>query len=324
MNWSKVNEIIQQNQRFALTAHMFPDGDAVGSEMALYHHLKSLGKEVTVINNQPSYRVHDFLDSDGVIQLFEENKHPQILENVDVIFILDVSTTHYMGRVGQSVKKSKATKICIDHHVRDSEFVDFDYINEGACATGELVYDFFKENDLPISPEIGTSLYTAILTDTGVFRFSNTTSKAHMIAADLLTKGIDHNKIYQNLYERTSWSQLNLLGAGLAKIKSEADGKIVWLHLSDKMLEEAKATWDDTTGFVDVLRTIEGVKVSIIFRELNDGILKIHFRSKDGINIQPLAQELGGGGHKVAAGASIEGDAQKIIPQVLKKAKQLL
>lgn len=324
MNWTLVQDIIQQNQRFALTAHMFPDGDAVGSEMALYYHLISLGKEVVIVNNQPTYRVHDFLDPDNVIELFDEKKHPEILSQVDVVFILDVSSWDYMGQVGESVKKSSAVKVCIDHHVQEGKFVDVDYIDEKTCATGELVYDLFIANKMPITPEIATALYTAIITDTGVFRFSNTTAKSHLIAADLLTKGVDHTQIYQFLYERASWPQVNLLQHCLARLQTEADGKVAWIHVTEEIVNKAKASWDDSNSLIDFVRTIEGVKISIIFREFSDGTIKVHFRSKDGINVQQLADELGGGGHRVAAGASVQGPADSILPKIIEKAKALL
>ncbi len=324
MNWKKAKQIIQKNKRFALTAHMYPDGDAIGAEMALYHYLTALGKEVRVINNQPTMSTHTFLDPKGVIELFNESKHPQVLAGVDVIFIVDVSSWDYMGHVGESVKNSSAFKICIDHHVKKGALGDLDFIDETTCATGELVYDMFQQIKAKITIPMATALYTAIITDTGVFRFSNTTARAHLIAADLLEIGIDHNKIYQSLYEANSWPKMHLLKECLSEIRSEEKGKIAWVLITDKMVKKYKATWDDSNNLIDMLRTIEGVKISIIFRELEKGSLKIHFRSKDGIDIQPLAHKLGGGGHRVAAGASVNGAPKKLIPKILAEAKKLL
>lgn len=324
MDWHKVAEIIEKNQRFALTAHMFPDGDALGAEFALYYHLKAKGKEVHIINNQPALPMFHFLDPISVIEVYNEKEHASLLAEMDVIFIVDVSAWDYMGDVGVPVKNSPATKICIDHHVKVGKFADLDFINEKACATGELVYDFLKQVDGKIDIPTATALYTAIITDTGVFRFSNTTTKSHLIAADLLKVGIDHDKIYGALYENSSWEKLKLLDLCFSNIQSESKGKIAWVLVTEKMIQESLATWSDADGLIDFVRTIQGVKISLIFREADENKIKVHFRSKDRIDVEKLAILFGGGGHKLASGASIEGPSEEVVSRVLAETKKLV
>jgi len=187
-----------------------------------------------------------------------------------------------------------------------------------------LVYDMLQQLNGKMDIPTATALYTAIITDTGVFRFSNTTTKSHLIAADLLKVGIDHDKIYGALYENNSWSKLKLLDMCLSGIKSEADGKIAWVLVTKKMIQESLATWSDADGLIDFVRTIHGVKISLIFREADEDKIKVHFRSKDRIDVEKLAIQFGGGGHKLASGASVEGPSEEVVSRVLAETKKLV
>lgn len=323
-DWKKIADIVDGNRRFALTAHMQPEGDALGAELGLYHHLKTKGKEVKIINNDPTIPIFDFLDPKNEIEVYNEADHKDYLAGADVIFILDVSSWDYMGRLEDPIKTSKALKICIDHHVKKGQFADIDVIDTNACATGELVYDFLKNTNGTFDIPTATAIYTAVMTDTGVFRFPNTTSKSHLIAADLLSVGIDHEKIYESLYENNTWSKLKLLDLCIASIKSEADGKIAWIVVTNEMLQKSNASWNDADALLDIIRTIRGVKVALIFRETESEHVKVHFRSKDNIDVQQLAIHFGGGGHRLASGANIVGRVEEIIPRVLEEAKKLI
>lgn len=324
MDWTKIKELIQKSKRFALTAHVNPEGDALGAEFALYHHLKSLGKEVHIINNDPTLPIYRFLDPDGVVQVYSEKKHQKLLDSVDVIFILDVSSWDYMGRIAEAVQKSPAVKVCIDHHVRRGKFADIDIINQKACAAGEVVYDLLKELNGTMDVPTATALYASILTDTGVFRFGNTSPKSHLIAAELLKVGINHDQIYDALFENNSWSKVKLLEICLSDIHSEAGGKIAWILVTEEMLKKSRAGWSDAEGLIDVVRTIAGVAVSIIFREAEGGKVKVHLRSKGSIDVQQLAVKHGGGGHRMAAGMTLPGPTSRVVPLILANAKKLI
>lgn len=324
MDWNAVKEIIQKNKRFALTAHVNPEGDALGAEFALYHYLRHLGKEAHILSNDAPLPMYRFLDPDGVVQVYDDKKHRKLLADVDVIFILDVSSWDYMGRVADGIRDSKALKVCIDHHVREGKFADIDCIDPRACAAGELVYDLLKSINGKLDAKTATALYASIITDTGVFRFANTSPKSHLIAAELLQTGINHNQIYEALFENTSWAKVKLLDLCLANIKSEADGKIAWILVTDEMLRKSQAGWNDADGLIDVVRTIEGVVLSIIFREFDGGKVKVHLRSKGNIDVQKLAVKHGGGGHRLASGITMDGPAAQVVQTILADAKKLV
>ncbi len=321
---SKLNRIITANNSFIITTHHNPDGDALGSEIAMAEYLKSLGKNVNIINNSETPANYQFLDEDHEIIVYEKRKHQQLINEVDVYIILDISDWGRLRELGEIIKDSSAPKICIDHHRVDYKFADIDIIYEQASSTGELLFEFLQAVNFQFDQRTATALYTCILTDTGSFRFSNTGSKTHEVASILLKAGIKTKEIYSLIYEQNSRSKMAMMGEALYNLKYECDGKLAWFILTKKMFEKHQASNWDTEGFPELPRTIEGVEVSLMFTELNSDEVKISLRSKGKIVINTVAQKFGGGGHSFAAGSVIEKSLEEAIPVVLEEVEKVI
>jgi len=321
---NNLRKIIEQNDSFVLTTHHNPDGDAIGSEIAMAEYLKSMGKNVHIINNSETPDNYQFLDEKNEIIVYEKLKHKQLLADADVYLILDISDWARLRELGDLIKNSSVPKICIDHHHVDYKFADIDIIYQQASSTGELVFEFLNAVNFQFDQRTASALYTCILTDTGSFRFSNTTSKTHEVASILLKSGVKTKEIYSLVYEQNSRSKIALMGEALFNLKYECDGKLAWFVLSKEMFEKHQASFWDTEGFPELPRTIEGVEVSLMFTELNSNEVKISLRSKGKIVINTVAQKFGGGGHNFAAGAKINMNLETAIPQVLDELKKVV
>ncbi|HDP99777.1 MAG TPA: hypothetical protein ENN22_11430, partial [bacterium] len=227
-----IKKIVASNKVFVITTHHNPDGDALGSEIAIAEYLRQLGKQVHIINNSAIPLNYRFLDENGEIDIFDEKKHAELLAAVDVFFILDISDWGRLMSMNEIVKKSTATKVCIDHHQIDYQFADIDVIYEAASSTGELIFEFLKRVNFQLNQKIAIALYTCILTDTGSFRFSNTTSQTHAVASELMKYDIDIKKIHTLVYEQNSKAKLALMGEALMNLHYDCNGQLAWFALN--------------------------------------------------------------------------------------------
>ena len=321
--WKEIKSFIDKGKTFVLTTHINPDGDAIGSEIGMYHFLKSLGKEVHVINSDIIPELYHFLDKDCEIVQKYEPFHDEIFDRCDVIFVLDISTTERLGKLGERIVGSKAVKICIDHHASNNLKYDIAVIEQTASATGELIYYFLKEIEAEITEDIAQSLYVAIMTDTGSFRFSNSTSDAHYVTSELIKCGINNRIIYEYVYENNPPRKVHLFAKTLSTLDIVHNGMIASMELTQKMLKETKTTKEDAEGFVDYLNTIKGVKLSLLFYEVNVTTTKVSLRSKGEVDVDKLAGEFGGGGHIHSAGIFYPGGKLKDVKKmIINRAKQ--
>jgi phosphoesterase RecJ-like protein len=320
---ARVDEIINTYQQFIITTHVNPDGDGLGSEVALAQYLRQKNKTVKILNSSPFPEMYNFLDPNQDVEIYEEKKHIEIVSNADAVFILDISDWERLRELGKFIKSSRLYKLCIDHHPAEKPFADDDIIYPKASSTGELIYDLLKGLDAKFNMRISEAIYTAILTDTGGFRFNNTTGRVHRIAAELLEKGIDPHKIYQQVYENQTRTRVKLMAEVLGSLQFAYDNQLAWMFITQQMLKDANATLKDTDGFSDFPRSIQGVEVALLFIELEDGRVKISFRSKGKIVINELAKYYSGGGHAFASGATVEGELPTTIDRVVKKAAAL-
>ena len=318
----KLMQIISENNTFLITTHHNPDGDALGSEIAMSEYLKSLGKDVYIVNNLETPDNYQFLDVNKEILIYEKHKHLQLVTAADVFFILDISDWPRLRELGELIKKSPAHKICIDHHHVDYKFADIDIIYEEVSSTGELLYEFLKFVNFPLNQKTATALYTCILTDTGSFRFSNTSAKTHSVASELLKTGIKSREIFCQIYEQNSKSKMALMGEALSHLNYDCNGKLAWFVLTNEMFTKHGANCWDTEGFSELPRTIKGVEVSLMITELKKNEIKISLRSNGKIVINTIAQTFGGGGHNFAAGAKINKSLVEALPLVLKEIKR--
>jgi bifunctional oligoribonuclease and PAP phosphatase NrnA len=319
--FEKLLSIIESHKRFVLTSHVNPDGDGLGSEVALARFLESRGKQVSILNFNQTPNNYLFLHKLHPIIQFDSALHSEIIEKADVIILLDANHPDRISAMKAFVMKSLAVKICIDHHLEPGEFADLYLLDEESPATGEIIYNFISSlPDGRIDREIATALYTAIMTDTGSFRYQKTDPEIHTIIANLILAGADPVSIYEQVYEQTSANRMRLLGMALANVQTLYDGKLAYIVLTREMFETTGTSEADTDAFVPYTLTISEVQIGLMFSEIN-GIIKVNFRSKGEIQINELAKEFGGNGHKNAAGARISNATlDDVIQNTLKSA----
>ncbi len=325
IDFEKLKNIILDNSSFLLTTHVNPDADAIGSEVAFYYILKKLGKEVYIINHSATPYNLEFFNKNNIIQKFDDQIHKEIFEKVDVLVALDFNRVNRIVSMEKEFRESKKTKICIDHHQDEEKFADYFFIDTNYCATAHIIYDFvIKTKIIELDYYIAESLYAAIMTDTGSFRFERTTAEVHKIIAELLSLGVNPGEVYDKIYDQSKFSKLKLLGRALESIKLIANDRLGYMILTQKDFNDFGAIESDTENFVNYNLSIENVVLGILFIELNNGF-KVSFRSKGNIAVNKLASEFGGGGHINASGARFFTDnMSEMIPVILSKAESYL
>jgi phosphoesterase RecJ-like protein len=297
----RILETIRTKERFVLTTHLHPDGDGIGSELALFHHLKARGREVRILNPSPLPDVYRFLDPDGAWIKEYADEDAQTVQEADALFLLDLANRDRLGALGRAVPGQGPLRICIDHHPAQDSSCDLAWIDDRAAATGELVFDLLKKGDCEISRPIAEALYVALLTDTGSFRYANVTARTHRVVAELLGTGIDHVAIYRNVYESNSWNQSLLFAKTIGDMQRACDDRVAWMKISRERFEETGAQEKDTEGLAEFPRSIGEVQIAVLFIEQARDRIRVRFRSRNDIAVDGLARELGGGGHRNAA-----------------------
>ncbi|HQF43087.1 MAG TPA: bifunctional oligoribonuclease/PAP phosphatase NrnA, partial [Ignavibacteriaceae bacterium] len=325
IDFLKLKEIILDNNSFLITTHVNPDADAIGSEVAFYYILKKLKKKAYIINHSKTPYNLEFLNEGNIIYQYDANVHKSLFDKVDVLVALDFNRANRVVSMEQPFRDSKKIKICIDHHQSPEDFVDYIFLDTDYCATGHIIFDFIKQTSIVnLDLQIANPIYAAIMTDTGSFRFERTTSEVHRIVAELLDLGVSPWEIYDQLYDRSKFSKIRLLGRALDSVKLEAENKIGYMTITQKDFDELGAFESDTENFVNYNLSVENVVLGILFIELKNGF-KVSFRSKGDIPVNLLAKEFGGGGHINASGARFfTNNMQEMIPVILSKAKSYL
>ena len=325
--WQEIIRLIKNNQTFIITSHTNPDCDALGSELALAEHLRGLGKQVAIINSDPMPAPFRFLDpcSRGTVKRYSQARHAKIINQADVIFVLDASGGwERVGNVGQALKSAKATKICIDHHPDSTDFVDLAVVDTEAAATAELVYSLLITMNGRLTPNMAQALYAAIVTDTGSFRFPKTSPQTHRITAALLAAGANPSYIYSQLYEQYPLGRVRLKGHVIDSIKTEANGQIAYYSLKRDTLKSYGVKVSDLDGFASLGQEIGGVRITVFCLESSKKRVKISLRSDGSVAINQIAAEYNGGGHPSAAGATVSGNLDEIMAEIVEKARRLL
>jgi len=293
-----LDEVLNQigrRQRFILTSHARPDGDAVGSTLACCQILRSMGKQATVVLSDgiPStYRPLPF--SDMVLQAEEAPE----AEAAIILECDGVARTRLSGL-------ERHYLINIDHHASAQPFAHLNWIDPSACATAEMIFRLAREAGIRISPEMATCLYTAVLTDTGSFCFTGTSERTFALAQELVRCGADPVRIAHNVYFSTHISKMKLLGAALCTLHRE--GSLAWMHVNRGMVEQCQASDEDCEGLVNYALAIEGIEVALFFREQSDHRFRVSLRSKGAVDVAVVAEAFGGGGHECASGCAVEG-----------------
>lgn len=312
--FEEIGAVLRANQRFAVLSHVRPDGDALGSQLALALSLQQSGKDVTVWNEDGLLEKYGFLP--GGEQLKVPSGQPQ---DFDVAIALDTATQSRLGTAGESVRNAK-TWINIDHHPSNPGYGDVVYIDSTAPATGQILFELIQSQKLPMDPAIAENLFVAISTDTGSFQYSNTTERTFEIGAELVRCGVNVGRVSQLLYENYPRRRAELLRELLGTMRFEGHGKVASFSLSLKVAEQLHAKPEDNEGLIDHLRAIEGVIVAVFFEELADGKVRVSMRSKsDAADVCGICQKFGGGGHTLAAGARVRGTLAEVEEKVLKE-----
>ena len=316
MSIKKAMDVLRIYSNFLITTHVNPEGDALGSQLALAQLLEAMGKKAIMLNEHKVPYVYDFMPKSGQIRT-------RIDKNLDydIAVVMDCPTMERIGRVNEALKEGKMI-LNIDHHVSNAKFGKVNWINEKASSCGEMVYTLFKELDCKIDKDIAVNLYTAILTDTGSFKYTNTTSQTHRIAGELIDYGLNVYAIQKSIYERRTLNELKLLGLALSDMQTEAEGKIAYFAVTRKMIGDAGIELKGTEEFVNFPRSLDNVEVALFFREEKEGSVHVSFRSKSELDVSRIATSLGGGGHAKAAGCLIKGTMEEVKQRVLAEVKK--
>ena len=321
-----VLSLLLEHERFVITTHVRLDGDALGSQLALGRFLQKLGKQVSMINNDaPPYNL-SWLPGTDAVEVFDGSMNQrERIDAADVVIVSDTNALERLGRLAAPVQNSSALKVLIDHHPDPESWFTATYARDTASSTGELVHELISAHDPAlIDTEIATALYTAIMTDTGSFRYSNVTPAVHRIIADLLERGdIEAAPIHIALFDTRSMAGLRLLGLALESITLCYGGQLGYMVVSQRMVRDAHSGLEETEGFVNYVLSIEDVEAAVIFLETDSGT-KISFRSKGNVYVNDWARAFGGGGHRNASGAYVRRPLDVVVDEVIGAAPRFL
>lgn len=314
-NLADIAVAIDRAERVLVCGHVMPDGDSLGSMLALGLALEKRGKKVTMAGTDPAPAIYDFLPG---IERYMVGGPPE--GKFDTFIVLDCSAPERLGNGYQELLSSNIVVINLDHHTGSKHFGKYRYVDPKAAAVGEIIFDLFNVMKVNITPEAAICLYTAIVTDTGSFQYDNITPDTHRRVAKLLELGVPAAQINLRLYEEKPKAALDLLGSALGTLSLSQCGKVCWMTVTRQLLRSSGAEDEHTEGLVNYTRSIRGVQVGLLFREIEDGGFKISFRSKNAVDVNRLAALFGGGGHPRAAGCIMQGSLNEIQEKVVNAA----
>ncbi len=319
----ELKEVLSTPKNIVITTHKNPDGDAIGSTLALHQYLKAMGHNSVVItpNEYPDFL--KWVPEEESILKFDTDIEvaTKTIKGADLIFTLDFNHLSRSGDMEHTLAEANATFIMIDHHQQPDTYATYVYSDTAMCSTCQMIYHFIeKMEDLEkINAEIATCIYVGIMTDTGSFRFRSTTSTTHRVVADLIDRGADNTTIHERIYDSNTISRLQLKGIALNNLKVLPEYKTAYISMSQKELDQNNFKKGDTEGFVNLGLSIVGIKFAVIFIEnKSEGIIKISLRSKGDFSVNEFSRNhFGGGGHHNAAGGksnlSLEETIEKFI-----------
>ncbi len=309
---SQVVELIERNRRFAITSHARPDGDSLGSSLGLFWLLRALGKDSTVIMRDPVPQAYCKLPGATEIQVSNRAE-----EGYDAVFVIECSDITRPGLLDLD----KEFVVNIDHHSTTALFGQINWIDSTASAVGEMIYNLCKAVGVRVTREIAECVYTALITDTGSFHYSNTSDRTFKVASELVRAGVRPAKIAQSVFNSHPWSKLELLGEVLSTARRDASGRVAWMHQTLEMTRACNATEQDADNFVNYPLSVGEIEAVAFLKECAPGVYRTSLRSKGETNVARVAEKFGGGGHRNAAGCTITGEWKeaeaKIIPLLI-------
>ncbi|MDA0683726.1 MAG: bifunctional oligoribonuclease/PAP phosphatase NrnA [Bacteroidetes bacterium] len=318
--------LLTNAKRVVISTHTRPDGDAIGSQLAIGAFLEQRGTEVWMINSDPVPYNLEWMQGVDRIRVYDHSLDlVEAIASADVVIVVDTNAASRLGTSGNQLKAANGKKVLIDHHTDPEDWFDFSHRREDASSTGELLYELMAGWDLSgITPAVAEPLYVAIMTDTGSFRYSNVTPVLHRMTADLIERGeLDAAHIHGQVYDRKSMEGLRLMSAVLGTMQLHFDGLVGTMVVTRQFLADSGASVEETDGFVNLLLSVEGVQVALMFTETAKGT-KISFRSKGNWHVHKWAQSLGGGGHRNASGAFQHSSLDETVQKAVNTASRFL
>jgi len=299
----QIFKVVKKSNIILLTSHERIDGDGAGAELALYHALMRMGKKACILNDGEFPAIYRFLPGAADAMVCPNGWR----DDFDLCIALDSGSIDRLGNVQKKLPAGLPI-INIDHHYSNTRFGTINWVGEEYSSAGEMIYRFMRVNDIEVTPDIAACLYTAIITDTGRFCFSNTHVGTHEVAADLMRCGVDPAEVSRHLYRAERLEVVRLKNLCMSTLQAAADGKIAMMQVTEDMHRATGTNYLDTQDFVDIPKAIAGVEVGILFRQIDhDGKTRVSLRTEGGVNADKIAAEFGGGGHRRAAGCTYDG-----------------
>ncbi len=322
LDWSSFVAIVRQHQRFLLTTHIRPDGDGLGSMLALAEALQGQGKEARMVIASTFPPRYHFLDPQDRIARFDEPGPED--RGAEVIVVLDTGTWNQLGSFAPFLREEPAVKVVIDHHQTQDDLGALRLVDTTVEATGRLIHQALAALGAPLEPRTASLLFVALAMDTGWFRHNNTTPATLALAADLVAAGARPDLLYEELFERNSLERLRLLGLVLERLQLALDGRVAYTEIHREDYATTGAVPQDSEDLVNYTRSLQGVEVGLFFMEQPRGGIKVSFRSRETVDVARLAERFGGGGHRQASGAMLQTSLEEARALVLQALADVL
>lgn len=306
-----IRDLINKSETIAILPHVSADGDALGSSFALAIILSGFGKKVDVLLNEDIPEAYANLPGRNLSCVYDKDD-----KQYDLALALDCGDA---DRLASRIKvfNTAAKNANIDHHATNTEFASYNYVDTGASATGEIIFTLIEKMGAKLSKDVALCLYVAITTDTGGFRYSNTTAQTHRIAAELISVGVDVAKVSQQVFDTVSYGKVKLTGAAIESLELSEDGKIAIMSLTNELIKKLGTKEEDSDGIISTARNIDGVEVAAMLKQLENGEIKVNLRSNRYVDVSAVAARYSGGGHERAAGFTAAGSLDQIKNELL-------
>jgi len=321
-DWKVLRDLLVDNDTFVFSTHLQPDADGLGSELGLARYLRSVGKTVHILNPSQLRVNLDFLPEDSEVHVYNSEEHSKLVANSDVFIAFDIGHYDRLMDLAVDLQSMDITKVSIDHHPGDKSQFDIQYDFPTASSTGVLIYDLLNSIDESANSrsEIAIPLYSAMMSDTGNFRFNNTDPETLMAAAMLVSAGVKPYELYVYLYEDLNTpGRLQVIQRLIKELQYDCDGRLAWSVIDFDEISRLGAAPDDMNSLSDFIRSIKGVEVGISITKMAGKKVDVSFRSKGKIPINTVAQSFGGGGHAFAAGCHVDGNLSEAADAIVKK-----
>ncbi|MDD5634570.1 MAG: bifunctional oligoribonuclease/PAP phosphatase NrnA [Candidatus Omnitrophica bacterium] len=319
-DFKKVVEVFKTRDNFVLASHVNPEGDSIGSQLAVYQILRALGKKAVIVNQMCVPDNLKFLPDAGCVT-------PDLPKDFspETVIILDCPVLDRVGNIKRLIEERHFV-VNVDHHISNEFFGEVNWVEKEASSVGEMIFYLIKEVGLKIDLDMAKVIYAAIVTDTGRFNYDNTRPATHRVVSELIEAGVRPKIMYSEIFEKKSAVEIRLLGKTLSTLKLDANGQIAYMSLTRSMYEEEGVDFVSTDEFINFPRSIKGVEVSIFFKENSEIEQKINvsFRSRGRVDVNVVASFFGGGGHAQVSGCVLDSPLEDAQKKVIKKVKEIL